>query len=29
VVLPFVSLDMLMLLIGFACLFFAYVGTRA
>jgi len=27
--LPFVRLDMLMLLIGFACLFFAYVGTRA
>lgn len=29
VVLPFLKLDMLMLLIGFACLFFAYVGTRA
>ncbi len=29
VVLPFVQLDMLMLLIGFTCLFFAYVGTRA
>jgi hypothetical protein len=28
VVLPFVRLDMLMLLIGFGCLFFAYVGTR-
>ena len=27
--LPLVQLDMLMLLIGFACLFFAYVGTRA
>jgi hypothetical protein len=27
--LPFMRLDMLMLLIGFACLFFAYVGTRA
>src|SRR5262245_41584100 len=27
--LPFLRLDMLMLLIGFACLFFAYVGTRA
>jgi hypothetical protein len=27
-VLPFVRLDMLMLLIGFGCLFFAYVGTR-
>jgi hypothetical protein len=27
--LPFIRLDMLMLLIGFACLFFAYVGTRA
>ena len=29
VVLPFVTLDMLMLLIGFSCLFFAYIGTRA
>ena len=29
VVLPFLGLDMLMLLIGFGCLFFAYVGTRA
>lgn len=29
VVLPFLTLDMLMLLIGFACLFFAYIGTRA
>ena len=29
VVLPLVQLDMLMLLIGFACLFFAYIGTRA
>jgi hypothetical protein len=29
VVLPFVQLDMLMLLIGFSCLFFAYIGTRA
>jgi len=29
VALPFLRLDMLMLLIGFACLFFAYVGTRA
>ena len=28
VVLPFVRLDMLTLLIGFGCLFFAYVGTR-
>ena len=28
VVLPFMRLDMLMLLIGFGCLFFAYVGTR-
>ena len=28
VVRPFVRLDMLMLLIGFGCLFFAYVGTR-
>jgi hypothetical protein len=28
VVLPFITLDMLMLLIGFTCLFFAYVGTR-
>ena len=28
VVLPFVRLDMLMLLIGFGCLFLAYVGTR-
>lgn len=27
--LPFLSLNMLMLLIGFGCLFFAYVGTRA
>jgi hypothetical protein len=27
--LAFLRLDMLMLLIGFACLFFAYVGTRA
>jgi len=27
--LPLVQLDMLMLLIGFACLFFAHVGTRA
>ena len=26
--LPFLRLDMLMLLIGFGCLFFAYVGTR-
>jgi hypothetical protein len=26
---PFVTLDMLMLLIGFTALFFAYVGTRA
>jgi hypothetical protein len=25
---PFFHLDMLMLLIGFGCLFFAYVGTR-
>lgn len=29
VILPFFRLDMLSLLIGFACLFFAYVGTRA
>ena len=27
-VLPFLTLDMLMLLIGFAALFFAYVGTK-
>jgi hypothetical protein len=27
--LPLVQLDMLMLLIGFGCLFFAYVGTKA
>jgi hypothetical protein len=27
--LPFLTLNMLMLLIGFGCLFFAYVGTRA
>jgi hypothetical protein len=27
--LAFLRLDMLMLLIGFGCLFFAYVGTRA
>lgn len=27
--LPFLRLDMLMLLIGFGCLFFAYVGTRS
>jgi hypothetical protein len=27
--LPFLSLNMLMLLVGFGCLFFAYVGTRA
>lgn len=26
--LPFLKLDMLMLLIGFGCLFFAYVGTK-
>lgn len=26
--LPFLRLDMLMLLIGFGCLFFAYVGTK-
>ena len=26
--LPFARLDMLMLLIGFGCLFFAYVGTK-
>jgi FtsH-binding integral membrane protein len=26
--LPFAHLDMLMLLIGFGCLFFAYVGTK-
>lgn len=25
---PFAKLDMLMLLIGFGCLFFAYVGTK-
>ena len=29
VILPLVQVDMLMLLIGFGCLFFAYVGTRA
>jgi hypothetical protein len=29
VILPFFRLDMLSLLIGFACLFFAYVGTRS
>lgn len=29
VVLPLFQFDMLMLLIGFGCLFFAYVGTRA
>lgn len=29
VVLPLIQLDMLMLLIGFGCLFFAYIGTRA
>jgi hypothetical protein len=28
-VLPLLKLDMLKLLIGFACLFFAYIGTRA
>ena len=28
-VLPFLTLDMLMLLIGFTALFFAYIGTRA
>jgi hypothetical protein len=27
--LPFITLDMLMLLIGFTALFFAYVGTRS
>lgn len=27
--LPLVQFDMLMLLVGFGCLFFAYVGTRA
>jgi hypothetical protein len=27
--LPLVQFDMLMLLIGFGCLFFAYVGTKA
>jgi hypothetical protein len=27
--LPFFQLDMLMLIIGFGCLFFAYIGTRA
>ncbi len=26
--LPFLRLDMLMLIIGFGCLFFAYIGTR-
>ncbi|MBP6010813.1 MAG: hypothetical protein KBA31_01190 [Alphaproteobacteria bacterium] len=29
VVLPLFQFDMLMLLIGFGCLFFAYIGTRA
>jgi hypothetical protein len=29
VVLPLVQFDMLMLLIGFGCLFFAYIGTKA
>jgi hypothetical protein len=28
-ILPVVQLDMLKLLVGFGCLFFAYVGTRA